>query len=318
MSKCFFCYQKLEDEREYHARCCKKFFGTNILPELRLDKKILSDLATRTVNQRIAVTGVQPKISVDLEREVGAERLTIVGLWGQYILKPQHDEYEFMPETEDLTMHLADLFKIKTCQHALIPTSEGKLAYIARRFDRNNGQKIHIEDFCQISGFLTEQKYKGSYEKVGKLVTQHCTNKGLDTLYFFELVLFCYLTGNNDMHLKNFSVIHHSDHTISLSPAYDLLNVNLVFPDDADELALTLNGRKRKITKADFDTVAKGLMLPEKSVSNIYAKFSGARGKVEEVIRSSFLPEDWKQRYMEIWDSKSRILKSDAIDLKTL
>ncbi len=229
-------------------------------------------------------------------------------MWGQYILKPQQDEFQYMPETEDLTMHLADLFKIKTCQHALIPTSEGKLAYIAKRFDRENGQKIHAEDFCQISGFLTEQKYKGSYEKVGRLVTQYCTNKGLDTINFFELVLFCYLTGNNDMHLKNFSVTHNTNHTISLSPAYDLVNVNLVFPDDADELALTLNGRKRKIAKSDFDTFATGLNLPERAVLNIYAKFADASGKVKEVIESSFLPQDWKKRYVEIWDKKLSIL----------
>ncbi|WP_234602859.1 HipA domain-containing protein [Dyadobacter chenwenxiniae] len=298
----------MEGDGQYHARCCKKFFGTSSLPGLHLDKNILGELATKTVNKRIAVTGVQPKLSVDLEKEIGTDRLTIVGLWGQYILKPQHDEFQFMPETEDLTMHLADLFKIRTCQHALIPTSEGKLAYIAKRFDRYKGEKIHIEDFCQISGFLTEHKYKGSYEKVGKLVTQYCTNRGLDTLNFFELVLFCYLTGNNDMHLKNFSVIHHSDHTISLSPAYDLLNVNLVFPDDADELALTLNGRKRKIAKTDFNIFALGLNLPEKAVFNIYAKFAGASEKVERVIQSSFLPDDWKQRYMEIWDRKIRIL----------
>ncbi|WP_229206967.1 HipA domain-containing protein [Dyadobacter crusticola] len=300
----------MENDQQYHARCCKKFFGTSTLPELHLDKQILSDLATRTVNKRIAVTGVQPKLSVDLEKEVGGERLTIVGLWGQYILKPQHDEFQFMPETEDLTMHLADLFRIKTCQHTLIPTTEGKLAYIAKRFDREKGQKVHVEDFCQISGFLTEQKYKGSYEKTGKLVAQYCTNKGLDTLNFFELVLFCYLTGNNDMHLKNFSVIHHSNHTISLSPAYDLLNVNLVFQDDADELALTLNGRKRKIIKGDFDIFAKALNLPEKAVFNIYAKFAGAEKKVEGVIQSSFLPQDWKKRYIETWNKKIRILKA--------
>lgn len=157
-------------------------------------------------------------------------------------------------------------------------------------------------------GFLTEQKYKGSYEKVGKLVAQYCTNRGLDTLNFFELVLFCYLTGNNDMHLKNFSVIHHLDHTISLTPAYDLLNVNLLFPSDADELALTLNGRKRKIVKDDFNAFASGLNLQEKAVSNIYAKFINGRRKMEEVIKSSFLPDNWQQRYLEIWDSKVRIL----------
>ncbi len=308
MSSCLFCYQKLEGNTLYHLSCCKKFFGTKNLPELHLNKTILNELAIKTVNRRIAVTGVQPKLSVDLNKGVGTDRLTLVGLWSQYILKPQHDEFPFMPETEDLTMHLADLFKIKTSQHALIPTSEGKLAYITKRFDREKGKKIHVEDLCQISGFLTEQKYKSSYEKVGKLISEYCTNKGLDTLNFFELVLFCYLTGNNDMHLKNFTLIHHSDRTVSLSPAYDLLNVNLVFPDDQEELALTLNGRKRRIKKMDFDRFASGLNLPEKAVSNSYRKFVNSSENVAKVIQSSFLPEDWKLRYMEIWASKIKIL----------
>jgi serine/threonine-protein kinase HipA len=309
MSNCLFCYQKLEDTNGYHDRCCKKFFGTKNLPELHLDKTILNELAIKTVNKRIAVTGVQPKLSMDLQKEFGSLRLTLVGLWGQFILKPQHEEFPFMPETEDLTMHLADLFKIKTCEHALIPTRDGTLAYITKRFDREKGKKIHIEDLCQISGFLTEQKYKGSYEKVGELVSHYSTNKGLDTLNFFELVLFCYLTGNNDMHLKNFSLIHNRDQTISLSPAYDLLNVNLVFPDDPDELALTLNGRKRRITKLDFDTFASRLNLAEKAISNSYAKFTSGSEKVEKVIQSSFLPEVLKIRYQEIWNSKVKILK---------
>jgi serine/threonine-protein kinase HipA len=304
MSNCLFCYQPVEDNTLYHPGCCKIFFGTKNLPLLQLDKNLLNELAIKTVNQRIAVTGVQPKLSVELSKGIGTERLTLVGLWGQYILKPQHEEFHFLPETEDLTMHLADLFKIKTSQHALIPTSEGRLAYITKRFDRKKGKKIHVEDLCQISGFLTEQKYKSSYEKAGKLVSTYCTNKGLDKLNFFELVLFCYLTGNNDMHLKNFTLIHHPDRTVSLSPAYDLLNVNLVFPDDLDDLALTLNRKKRKITKADFDRFASGLNLSEKAVSNSYSKFIEAGEKVEKVIQSSFLPEDMKVRYFEIWKSK--------------
>jgi serine/threonine-protein kinase HipA len=304
MSNCLFCYQKLEDQTLYHASCCKKFFGTKDLPELQLDKTILHQLAIQTVNSRIAVTGVQPKLSVNLSKEVGKNRLTLVGLWGQYILKPQNEEFPSMPETEDLTMHLASIFKIRTSQHALIPTTEGKLAYITKRFDRDKGKKIHVEDLCQISGFLTEQKYKSSYEKAGKLISTYCTNKGLDTLNFFELVLFCYLTGNNDMHLKNFTLIHHSDRTVSLSPAYDLLNVNLIFPADSEELALTLNGKKRRITKKDFDKFASSLDLPEKAISNSYSKFIKASEKVEKVIQASFLPEEMKVSYWEIWKRK--------------
>jgi serine/threonine-protein kinase HipA len=305
MPNCLFCYQKVQGEIPYHSSCCKKFFGTKNLPKLNLDKTILNELAVKTVNQRIAVTGVQPKLSVDLSKDLGSERLTLVGLWGQYILKPQHEEFPHLPETEDLTMHLAELFKIRTSQHALIPSSEGKLAYITKRFDREKGKKIHVEDFCQISGFLTEQKYKSSYEKAGKLVSTYCTNKGLDTLNFFELVLFCYLTGNNDMHLKNFTLIHHPDRTVSLSPAYDLLNVNLVFPDDLDETALTLNGKKRKLTKTDFDKFASSLNLPEKAISNSYLKFINAKEKVQKVIQASFLTEAMKSRYLEIWNQKT-------------
>ncbi len=303
MANCLFCYQPLSNGQEYHQKCCKRFFGINTIPVLQLDKKLLDDLAAKTVNKRIAVTGVQPKLSISLEQEKGAGRLTIVGLWGDYILKPQHEEFSFMPETEDLTMHLANLFKIKTCAHTLIRTSEGSLAYLAKRFDRNNASKIHVEDFCQLSGFLTEQKYKGSYEKVGKLIQQYCTNKGLDALNYFEVVLFSFLSGNNDMHLKNFSVVH-TDQGIVLAPAYDLLNVNLIFPEDDEEMALTLNAKKKKITKRDFDSLAENLNLPAKAVLNIYKKFTGKREQVINLIQASFLPEEAKSRYIDIWDEK--------------
>ena len=309
MPNCLFCYKPVEEgEQEYHVKCCKSFFGLAVVPELHLDKKVLEELANQTVNQRIAVTGVQPKLSVDLAKtRKGGERLTIVGLWGEYILKPQHEQFMHMPETEDLTMHLASLFDIKVCRHTLMRTLEGELVYLAKRFDRQNGQKIHVEDFCQLSELLTEQKYKSSYEKIGKLIRLYCTYKGLDALTFFELVLFSYLTGNNDMHLKNFSVMH-SDGEIKLAPAYDLLNVNLVFPDDKEELGLTLNGKKRKLTKKDFNTLGTSLSQPERAIENVYQKFTNGQNEVKRLIESSFLPADWKERYLAIWNEKVKIL----------
>ena len=303
MPNCLFCYQDLCLEQEYHKKCCKRFFGIDKVPTLDLGKNILDDLAEKTVNKRIAVTGVQPKLSVSLEHIQGGDRLTIVGLWGGYILKPQHDHFLCMPEVEDLTMHLANLFKIRTCEHTLIRTSEGNLAYLAKRFDRNNGLKIHVEDFCQLSGLVTEQKYKASYERIGKLVQQYCTNKGLDTLNYFELVLFSFLSGNNDMHLKNFSVKHTVD-GIELAPAYDLLNVNLLFPDDKEDMALTLNAKKNKITKKDFDKLANGLNISTKVILNIYKKFTTQRESVVHLVNASFLPKDLKDRYIAIWDQK--------------
>ena len=208
-----------------------------------------------------------------------------------------------MPEVEDLTMHLAKLFKIDTAQHALIRTSTGDLAYITKRFDRANGKKIHVEDLCQLSELLTEQKYKSSYERVGKIIKQYTTNSGLDAIKYFRLVLFSFLTGNNDMHLKNFSLMH-TDKGILFSPAYDLLNVNLIFPDDKEDLALTLGGRKRKIKRSDFDQLAMSLELSETVRDNIYKDFSKQINQVQNMIDRSLLNEDYKKEYFRIYESK--------------
>ncbi|RBL89090.1 toxin HipA [Chitinophaga flava] len=308
MANCWFCY-KDAGSNQYHTRCCENFFGEKKMPELILDKQLLKQLAEKTINKRIAVTGVQPKLSVTLEHINGSNqdsRLTIVGLWGDYILKPQHPGYHMMPENEDLTMHLATLFKIQVCQHTLLKASDGSMVYLAKRLDRENGKKIHMEDFCQLSEFLTENKYKGSYEKIGKLITKYCTNKGLDLLNYFELVLFSYLTGNNDMHLKNFSVLHRGKEVL-LSPAYDLLNVNLVNPADDEDLALTLNAKKKRLKLSDIIAFADSLNIPEKVRQNTFVKFMSINDKVESLIDASFLDEDSKNSYKLMWHQKQRI-----------
>lgn len=298
MANCLFCYQSVEIG-EYHTACSKKFFGTTVMPKLELDKEKLAQMAQFTVNERLAVTGVQPKLSLSLEGEKGSKRLTLVGLWGDYILKPQSTDFLFMPEVEDLTMHLAKLFKIATAQHTLIRTSTGELAYITKRFDRVNGKKIHVEDLCQLSELQTEQKYKSSYERVGKVIKQYATNSGLDAIKYFRLVLFSFLTGNNDMHLKNFSLMH-TEKGILLSPAYDLLNVNLVFPEDIEDLALTLGGRKRKIKKSDFDQFASSLNIAEKVRDNIYNEFLKQIESCDKMIEQSFLNVDYKKEYKKL------------------
>jgi len=306
MANCWFCYRDA-GEKTYHEKCAKKFFGTSITPQLELNNQLLKDLANQTINKRIAITGIQPKLSVTLEKNKENNRLTIVGLWGEYILKPQHPQFAMMPETEDLTMHLASLFKIPVCKHTLLKATDGNLVYLAKRFDRVKGKKVHMEDFCQLSEFLTENKYKGSYEKIGKLVLKHCTNTGLDAINYFELVLFSYLTGNNDMHLKNFSVLHH-DTEISLSPAYDLLNVNLVNPADDEELALTLNAKKKKIGLKDFIILGTSLQIPEKALQNSIKKFAAINDRVEALINASFLGLHEKDLYWQIWMKKQGIL----------
>ncbi len=302
MANCLFCYQPV-DSGAYHATCSQKFFGTSIVPVLELDKEKLNRLAQLTVHERLALTGVQPKLSLSLSGDKKNKRLTIVGLWGEFILKPQSDEFPFMPEVEDLTMHLAKLFKIKTAEHALISASSGQLAYITKRFDRVKGTKIHVEDFCQLSELLTEQKYKSSYERAGKIIKLHATNSGLDTLNYFRLVLFSFLTGNNDMHLKNFSLMH-TDKDILFSPAYDLLNVNLIYPKDREDMALMLGGRRSKIKRSDFDQFAFGLGIAEKVLGNIYKAFSDQTNAVKTVVESSFLNNEYKKGYIEIVERK--------------
>ncbi|WP_163397746.1 HipA domain-containing protein [Flavobacterium fluviatile] len=307
MSNCLFCYQPVETA-EYHAACSRKFFGTTQVPALELDQEKLNQLAQITVNERLALTGVQPKISLSLNGEKGNKRLTLVGLWGEYILKPQSVDFAFMPEVEDLTMHLARLFKIETAEHALIRTSAGELAYITKRFDRAKDKKMHVEDLCQLSELLTEQKYKSSYERVGQIIRQYATNSGLDAIKYFRLVLFSFVTGNNDMHLKNFSLMH-TDKGILFSPAYDLLNVNLIYPDDKEDLALTLGGRKRKIKGSDFDQFAMSLGLTAIVRDNIYKDFSKQIDKVQNFIESSFLTDEYKERYVQIFDQKLKQLQ---------
>ena len=302
MTNCLFCYKPVESG-EYHASCSKKFFGTTQVPTLELDQEKLNQLAQITVNERLALTGVQPKISLSLNGEKGNKRLTLVGLWGDYILKPQSTDFTFMPEVEDVTMHLAKLFKIETAQHALLRTSTGELAYITKRFDRAKGKKIHVEDLCQLSELLTEQKYKSSYERVGKIIKQYATNSGLDAIKYFRLVLFSFLTGNNDMHLKNFSLMH-TDKGILFSPAYDLLNVNLIYPEDKEDLALFLGGRKRKVKRSDFDQLAISLELSETVRDTIYKDFSKQTDKVQDMIDRSFLTEEYKENYFQIYESK--------------
>lgn len=306
MANCWFCYKDSVDGK-YHSTCAKKFFGTAEIPVLELNEQLLNALAKQTVNQRIAVTGVQPKLSVTLEKQKDKNRLTIVGLWGEYILKPQHRHYAMMPETEDLTMHLGELFKIPICEHTLMEASDGSMVYIAKRFDRIDGRKIHMEDLCQLSEFLTENKYKSSYEKAGKLVAKYC-NKGLDILNYFELVLFSYLSGNNDMHLKNFSVLHQPGGVV-LSPGYDLLNVNLVNSKDKEEMGLTLNGKKNRIKLADFKVLAEILDINEKVYYNSFKLFSSRNKDVADLIDRSFLGTEMKKAYKEIWKKKQEIFR---------
>ncbi len=312
MAKCLYCYKELtENEQDFHKACCKKIFGTPAVPELPYTRKNLTDLATQVIRSQTTLTGVQAKLSLDILKSSKNEtaRFTIVGLWGRYILKPQTDRFENLPEVEDLTMHLAELAKIKVVPHSLIRFADGELCYITRRIDRTDkGEKLAMEDMCQLTEHLTEHKYKGSYEQIAKTIRKYSATPKLDLVNYWEEVLFSWITGNADMHLKNFSLYSKKQGTYTLTPAYDLLSTALVMPEDTEELALTLNGKKRKIRKSDFTLSMLASGLEDKVIDNIFNRFLKAKSKWLDFIDLSFLPVGMKDRYKEIIQEKLQLL----------
>lgn len=301
MAKCLYCYKELgEGQTDFHPACSRKIFGTAKVPVLPYVRNELADLAEQVIRSRTTLTGVQAKLSLDIHKGTKnePERFTIVGLWGRFILKPQTDLYPFLPELEDLTMHLAQLAKINVVPHALIRFRDGELCYITRRIDRtDSGSKLPMEDMCQLSERLTEYKYKGSYEQIAKLVLKYSATPKLDLVCFWEQVLFSWITGNADMHLKNFSLYSREKGIYNLTPAYDLLSTALVIPEDTEELALTLNGKKRKLAKQDFMASMQLSGLDEKVIENLFRKFRKAVFPWREFIARSFLPGEMQERY---------------------
>lgn len=303
MAKCLYCYKELkEGQTDYHPACAKKLFGTRVAPVLPYRREQIGELAKMVVRAQTTLTGVQAKLSLDVNSggKNEPDRFTIVGLWGRYILKPQTDAYRSLPELEDLTMHMAEAAKIAVVPHGLIRFEDGELCYITRRIDRTaDGGKIPMEDMCQLSERLTEYKYKGSYEQIAKLIRKYSSVPQLDLVNFWEVVVFSWITGNSDMHLKNFS-LYKTPMGYMLTPAYDLLATLIVMPEDTEELALTLNGKKRKLQRKDFEKAMLASGLNEKVIENMSRKFRKSIAKWLDIIDASFLPEDMKRQYKRL------------------
>lgn len=309
MSKCLYCYKELADgEVDFHKGCCKKYFGIPEAPELPYSLDELDTLAAQVIQSQTTLTGVQAKLSLHLDRHDGLKRLTIVGLWGDYIFKPQTQSYKTLPENEDLTMHLAEIAKIKVVPHTLIRLKDGTLGYLTKRIDRSaDGDKIPMEDMCQLTERQTEYKYKSSYEQIAKVIAKYSYAPLLDLTDFYEQVFFSWLVGNNDMHLKNFS-LYAPKGKWGLTPAYDLLNVTLVNPKDDEELALTLNARKKRIKKADFVKAIETSGIAPKVFENMVSKYHKLLPKFNEVIDMSFLDDEDKDLYKQSIASRLKML----------
>ena len=302
--KCLFCYKDLkEGQKDYHPACARKFFGTKGVPSLPYVRAQLGDLARKVVRAQTTLTGVQAKLSLDIDKggRNRPDRFTIVELWGKFILKPQTDTYRALPELEDVTMHMAEAARIATVPHALIRFRDGELCYITRRVDRrDDGSKVPMEDMCQLTERLTEYKYKGSYEQIAKAIRRYSAAPQLDVVNFWEVVVFSWITGNADMHLKNFSLYNPDGAGYTLTPAYDMLSTHLAMPEDNEELALTLNGKKRKLRRDDFIKSITSSGVDAKVIDNMARRFGRALPQWFWLIDRSFLPEDMRRAYKSL------------------
>ena len=303
---CLYCYKALENEIDFHEKCALDFFGTTTPPKLSYNLTEMDTLAKDVISRSIAVPGVQPKLSMSLDNNTSTKetpRLTVVGaLGGNYIFKPPSSAYKEMPENEHLTMRIAEAFGISVVPSSLIRLASGELSYITKRIDRTSeGDKIHMIDFFQITEAF--DKYKSSMEKVGKAIGQYASNTLLDKILFFELALFSFLTGNNDMHLKNFSMIE-SASGWKLAPAYDLLNVAILLPEDTEELALTLAGKKSNLKKQHFEQLGIDLGLTEKQIKGVFKRMLKNKNKALQFIEASFLSDEMQLSYKNLLDHR--------------
>jgi serine/threonine-protein kinase HipA len=311
-NRCLACLEALDKGKgEYHPRCARAFFGSPEAPALEYGLADMEKLAAKVVRSHSVVPGVQSKISLDVEPSGSGKssRLTLVGLWGRFILKPPSPRFPHLTEIEDATMRLGAAAGLPVVPHILIPLASGELAYLTRRIDRASTGKIAMEDLCQASGRLTEDKYKGSLEQAGRVVRRYSTQAGLDAINFFELAVFCFLTGNADMHLKNFSLWKPYPGEIQLTPAYGLLATKLVLPKDEEETALTLNGKKKNLGRKDFDALAAALEVNSKARDNAYARLLGIRKTASDVLEKSLLPKAVRESYGDLLAQRIARLK---------
>lgn len=302
----------VEKEWCWHKKCVKTFFQTEELPLLDISKEQLEKLANETVNEGLTVPGVQKKLSLHLSSDTNA-RLTIVDYPTGFILKPQTEEFEHMPEFEDFAMRVAELMGIRTVPHALIRVNH-EYAYITKRIDRDitqNEVKLYaMEDFCQLSNRLTQDKYRGSYENCGRIIQKYSITPGLDLSELFLRVAGSFVIGNSDMHLKNFSLreTEPGNRKFQLSKAYDMLPVNVIMPEDKEQFALTINGKKRNIHKKEFNILAEACGIQPKAAEHMIKRICALHGKMVKIVDDSYLTEQEKEKVKELMTERIDIL----------
>ncbi|MCI2048715.1 MAG: HipA domain-containing protein [Lachnospiraceae bacterium] len=312
--------RQAEESAGWHRNCILRFFGVSEIPEIRIDDQTLELLAEETADKGYTIPGVQKKLSLHLSKSGKTSRLTLLNYPAGYILKPQVEEFRAMPEAEQLVMCMADAAGIATVPHALVQNN-GTFAYITKRVDRvfekdMPVQKLAMEDFCQLDLRLTQDKYKGSYERCAAILNRYSGRSGLDRTEFFMRVVFSFLVGNSDMHLKNFSLLETAEASgeYVLSPAYDLLPVNVLMPEDKEQLALALNGKKTHIRRKDWFIFAGHCGISEKSAEKMIAGILAKKPVFIAMCRESLLPEDLKDSLAALMEERAASLQGSGTE----
>ena len=305
---CLYCGKPLplaQTADGWHRACGRRFFGTTAMPIIDLSEETFEHLAEASVNMGYTMPGVQKKLSLHLLTE-GTPRLTMMNYPAGFILKPQVKEFTALPESEHLTMSMADACGIQTVPHALVRAGD-VLAYITRRVDRilaldSPAGLLAMEDFCQLDLRLTQDKYRGSYERCAGIIIRHSSRQGLDLTEMYLRLAFSFLVGNSDMHLKNFSLLETEAGSgrYILSPAYDLLPVNVIMPEDTEEFALTMNGKKRNIRRKDFIIFADYCGIERKPAERMLERLISLQPGLLAMIGASLLPEMLKKRFSDL------------------
>lgn len=250
--------------------------------------------------KKLSIQGVQPKLSAAIS--IADQEFKIVDQFGTYIIKPQNDLFPELPQNEDVTMRMAKVFVLEVPFHGMLYGKDGSLSYFIKRFDRyGKGKKLATEDFAQLTGNTRDTKYRFTMEKLIPVIDEFCSFPAIEKADFFRRILFCYVTGNEDMHLKNFSLITKND-KITLAPIYDYLNSTIAIKNPEEEIALTLKGKKSNLKASDFiDYYAKErLQLNEKTITTILQQLKMATPKWKELLEISFLSEDMKEKYLNL------------------
>lgn len=282
----------------------KGLFGRAQMPAAAFGLADFPSLAAQ--HNGMSISGAQIKLSAKLNTQTWS--LEVVSAGGTHILKPEPERFPELPQNEELCMNIAEEMGLPVPPHGLFEMSDGKVCYIIKRFDRlDDGTKLQKETMYQL--LQSRDKYKGTMESIGKMIRTYNQNVGLDSQDFFERTLLCFLTGNGDMHLKNWAVLIKENKEVSLAPCYDFVCSKIYIPNETD-FALSIRGRSNKLNRADFEYLAQSLQIELKASKSIFDKYHAAEKKILGMAADSKLNPGLKKKIFDVFSSRYKRLFS--------